>query len=237
VSGSRGKQTVGLGCPSRVGRAGVESGFRWRGGGVCSRDRSGHGEVRGVARSTNDRGRARAPDLGIVTLDETTSLARAFGAINSWAARPGRLHTVFVLCHGKAGLEDEEQQRCRLAGGSGLTLGKEKVLHSNVHMWRAIRGKVANIVVYSCRAAMTASQDIGSIHDGRYLMGALALHTQATVYASNEIQYSNRYHGLLHGRIEIVPWQGTLLAFPPTGGSPAQVRRAPRELGEAMRGL
>jgi hypothetical protein len=182
------------------------------------------------------------PDLGIVNLDDKTPLAKAFGAINAWA-RPHPLDTVFVLCHGKAGLNDEERKVCRLAGGSGLTLGKEKVLHTNVHLWSAIRGRVQNIVVYSCRAAMTAPEDRGTMHDGQYLMRALALHTQAFVFASDDIQHSHRIalfvHGKLrvpaNGRMIIAPWEGNLYRFPPTGGAPKIVAEASKEFATLMR--
>jgi hypothetical protein len=48
------------------------------------------------------------------------------------------------------------------AGGIGLQIGKEGVMHANVSMWRAIRDKVQMIVVYSCAAADTQSGNAGT---------------------------------------------------------------------------
>jgi hypothetical protein len=172
------------------------------------------------------------PDLGVVNLDEETPITNAFAAINGWA-RP-RIHTVFVLCHGKAGYEDEVRLVSRLRGGGGLTLGREKVVLSNVHLWRAIRGKVENIVVYSCRAAMTDPCDAGTMYDGRYLMGALAVHTQAVVYASDGIQRYGRWHDLLHGRMDIRDWVGRLYRFLPSGAPPREVKREPVDFRDLM---
>jgi hypothetical protein len=63
----------------------------------------------------------------------------------------------------------------------------------NVAMWTAIHRKVEHIIVYSCGAANTERRNQGTRADGRYLMGALAIHTNANVYAADRIQwYHNR---------------------------------------------
>jgi hypothetical protein len=46
------------------------------------------------------------------------------------------------------------------AGGMGLQLGREDVLHGNVAMWRAIAGRVSNIVVYACAAANAEREEM-----------------------------------------------------------------------------
>lgn len=53
----------------------------------------------------------------------------------------------------------------------------------------AIRNKVQNIVVYACAAANTERNNEGTTSDGRYLMGALAIHTNASVFAADRIQW------------------------------------------------
>jgi hypothetical protein len=108
------------------------------------------------------------------------------------------------------------------------------VLQENVHLWRAIHGKVANIVVYSCRAAAESHLGANAINNGKYLMGALAIHTGATVYAADEIQWYAKYHDLAHGRMDIRKWQGILWEFSSTGRPPRPARRAPLQLATVM---
>ena len=105
---------------------------------------------------------------------------------------------MFVLCHGYAGV-DKRANVSADAGGMGLQLGKEGVRHSNVSMWRSIRGKVRNIVVMACAAGDTEPGNVGSTADGRYLMGALAIHAGADIFASNRIQWYFTFRNLTHG--------------------------------------
>jgi hypothetical protein len=98
------------------------------------------------------------------------------------------------------------------AGGMGLQLGREDLTHSNVSAWRAIKDTTSNIVVFSCAAANTEKGNEGTRADGRYLMGALAVHTNATVYAADRIQWYHKRHVIDFGG-----WEGTLLRFKPDG--------------------
>src|SRR5438093_730178 len=142
---------------------------------------------------------------------------------------------MFVLCHGKSKwVQNDRDMISERSGSGGLTLGKEMVLQENVQLWRAIHGKVANMVVYSCRAAAQPHLGPDALSDGRYLMGALAIHSGSIVYASDEIQWYSQYHGLAHGRMDIRSWQGTLWAFRPDGRPPRPVRAAPVQLGSVM---
>lgn len=95
---------------------------------------------------------------------------------------------LFILCHGYAGAS-ERGEVCGDFGSMGLQLGADDVLSENVMLWRAIRGCVSRIVVYSCGAADTQPENRGSSADGKYLMGALAIHAQAPVYAADRIQW------------------------------------------------
>ena len=92
----------------------------------------------------------------------------------------GKISGIFVLCHGYAG-EIPRQQVCADAGGMGLQLGRDDVVHANVALWTAIQGCAENIVVYACAAGDTEPGSQGTTADGAYLMGALAIHTGATV--------------------------------------------------------
>jgi len=174
------------------------------------------------------------PRLSIVNTDASTSLRRAFRAITAVAAT-GRVHSMFIICHGYAG-ESQRGMRSGDFGGEGLQLGREDVLHENVQDWEAIKDKVSNIVVYSCAAANTEPENVGTNADGRYLMGALAIYTNATVYAADRIQWYNTYRNLSNGRYDFGGWEGRLLRFPPSGAGASVVRRAPVELGDVFSG-
>jgi hypothetical protein len=110
------------------------------------------------------------------------------------------------------------------AGGMGLQLGSEGVLHSNVSRWKAIAGACDSIVIYACAAANTESGNEGSTADGKYLMGALAMHAKATVYAADRIQWYDP------SNMDFGDWEGNLWQFQPTGVPPTIVPCAPVEL-------
>jgi hypothetical protein len=173
--------------------------------------------------------------LHIVNTDATTPLSDAFSRIRAVAPRSGKIHSMFILCHGYAG--SNERARVSMdAGGMGLQLGREDVLHGNVNLWTAIAGKVENIVVYSCGAADTQPGNEYTTADGRYLMGALAIHTNANVFAANRIQWYNTYKGLANGRFDFGAWEGQLYFFPPSGTTPVPVPAPPVEFSDVMAG-
>lgn len=118
----------------------------------------------------------------------------------------------------------------------GLQLGKDGLNHGNVSLWAAIRNRVREIVVYSCAAANTEPGNEYTKADGRYLMGALAIHTRATVYAADRIQWYATYRNLQNGRFDWGAWEGLLWRFPPSGGGPSLVPKAPIELSEVFSG-
>jgi hypothetical protein len=176
------------------------------------------------------------PGLGIINTDMYTPLSSVFGRISAYS-RWGRLRALFILAHGKAGFNAHPQSdglsssvgpggMSMDAGGMGISLAAEGVRHYNVGRWTAIRGRVENIVVFSCAAADTQPGNEFTMADGRYLMGALAIHTGAFVYASNRIQYSSAYRDLSNGRF-IHSWTGQLLRFSPDTGTGDAAKRAP----------
>ncbi len=174
--------------------------------------------------------------LSIYNTNATTPLAGAFASINGVArASGGKIHSLFVLCHGYAG-ENTRGMMSMDAGGMGLELGREGVSHSNVALWAAIGNTVDNIVVYSCAAGDTQPGNEGTDADGRYLMGALAIHTNATVYAADKIQWYSTHNNLANGRYDFGAWEGILLRFPPNGNPPTIVPRPPVEFSDVMNG-
>ena len=166
---------------------------------------------------------ARCP---VVTVGETTTLSSMFSSVAT-AAGSSKINTMFVLCHGYAGTNDSAGV-CMDAGGMGLQLGAEQVLHTNVSRWEDIEGTCKNIVVYACAAANTESGNEGSTADGRYLMGALAIHTGATVYAGDRIQWYNP------AKMDFGKWEGRLWAFQPSGIPPKVVKAAPTEIRSVL---
>ena len=168
----------------------------------------------------------RRPHLRLVEVNEHTSLHLAFGRIKA----SKHIHTLFVLCHGFAG-ENKKAKVCVDAGGMGLLLGKELMLHSNVAMWRELANCAKDIVVYACAAGDTEPGNEGTTADGKYLMGALAIHTNTPVFAADRIQWYQPNQG---GHIDFGDWEGTLWEFPPNGLAPSPVLRAPIELNDVV---
>jgi hypothetical protein len=157
------------------------------------------------------------------TVNESTPLSSVLSSIKGAADANGRLDTLFLLCHGYAGI-NARKRVCMDAGGMGLQLGAEGLMHSNVVRWKAIAGKCTNIVAYACAAANTESGNEGSTADGKYLMGALAIHSAATVYAADRIQwYDSR-------NMDFGDWEGNVWQFQPTGLPPTIVSGPPTEL-------
>jgi hypothetical protein len=176
------------------------------------------------------------PWLYIMNTDSSIPLAAAFHEISATVRWAGKIHTMFILCHGYAG----ENVRARVstdAGGMGLQLGKEDMLHTNVDRWVAIRDRVESIVVYSCAAANTERGNEGTSADGRYLMGALAIYTNADVYAADRIQWYSTWQNKADGAFDWGKWEGKLWYFPPSGAPPTRVMgRAPVEFGDVLAG-
>jgi hypothetical protein len=87
-----------------------------------------------------------------------------------------------------------------------------------------------------CAAANTESGNEGTRADGRYLTGALAIHTGASVYAADRIQWYHTHQGTATGRFDFGQWEGQLLHFPPSGGTPQVVPFAQVEFADVMNG-
>lgn len=107
----------------------------------------------------------------------------------------------------------------------GMQLGAEGVFHNNVSRWTAIAGTVKRIVVYACSAAATRPDNRGTTADGKYLMGALAIHTGAFVYAADQNQSYDTIGK--HGRFYMRDWEGQVWEFPPSGAGPKQTTLVP----------
>ncbi len=158
----------------------------------------------------------------------STTTNQIFSRVNTATAlNGGKLNTIFILCHGYAGSNNNVGMSMD-AGGMGLQLGKDDLKHNNVDKWTAIKNKTENIVVYSCAAANTERGNEGSNADGKYLMGALAIYTNANVYAADRIQWygpTNYNFG---------SWEGDLYRFSADGSPANRIARPPIELSEIL---
>ncbi|MEY4579593.1 MAG: hypothetical protein RL701_4296 [Pseudomonadota bacterium] len=170
--------------------------------------------------------------LTIVNTDAETPLQTVFSTVRS-VAHAGAVRSLMIICHGMA-RKNELDRVSMEGGGMGLLLGRERVTNANVSLWRAIEGCVQNIVVYACRAAQTLPGNEGTGADGRYLMGALAIHARANVYAPDAIQGYQMYKDFDHGRFLMGNWEGNLWKFPRTGVGAELVAQAPTELHQIL---
>lgn len=159
-------------------------------------------------------------DLNIISTSATTPLQSVFDQVNALKEEHGKMHTMFILCHGYAG-GNRNLAMSGDFGGRGLQLGAEDVLHSNVSAWEEIKDTVSNVVIYACAAANTESGSEFTTEDGEYLMGALAIHTNAVVYAADRIQWYQP------DDFDFGKWEGQLLAFEPSGVAPVNVSEVP----------
>jgi hypothetical protein len=66
-----------------------------------------------------------------------------------------------------------------------------------------IKNKVRNIVIYACAAADTQLGNENTEADGKYLMGALALCTNADVFAADQIQYYYTHSNMAERRFRL----------------------------------
>jgi len=154
------------------------------------------------------------PHLAIHNTDATVPLRTVFNHINHYA-RSGKIHSLFILCHGYAGA-NKRLNMSMDAGGMGLQLGREGLRHSNVNQWAQIKNKVTNIVIYACAAADTQPGNERTDADGQYLMGALAVCTNANVFAADSIQFYYRHADMPNGAFDFRGWEGTFSSFFPS---------------------
>jgi len=159
-------------------------------------------------------------DLNIISTSGSDPLQNVFDQVNELKQEHGKMHSMFILCHGYAGSSSNLMMSGDF-GGQGLQLGTENILHNNVSAWEEIEDTVSNIVVYACAAANTEAGNEFTTEDGEYLMGALAIHTNAVVYAADRIQWYTP------GDFDFGQWEGRLLKFKPSGAPPTEVSGVP----------
>jgi hypothetical protein len=72
--------------------------------------------------------------------------------------------------------------------------------------------------------------------DGKYLMGALALCTNADVYAANKIQWYGTHSGMRNGAFNFDVWEGILYKFSAATGIGEMTDSVPVEFTEVLNG-
>jgi hypothetical protein len=166
------------------------------------------------------------PSLFIDPITEYISLRSAFDKLKGISGRAKPLNALFLVAHIQfewVKLADRNRK-----SPIGIGLGHEGIFASNVSLWKAIEGRSRNIIVYSCLAAHTSPDMVGTFGDMKYLMGALAIHTGAYVYAADQPQCAD----VQPKDVDFGPWEGALFEFPPSGAPPRQVAEAPYNLSE-----
>lgn len=98
------------------------------------------------------------------------------------------------------------------------------------------RARVSNIVIYSCAAADTQPGNEHTDADGKYLMGALALCTNADVFAADKIQWYYTHGGMPSGAFDFSTWDGNLFKFFAINGSSVTTNKAPVEFAQVLNG-
>jgi hypothetical protein len=175
------------------------------------------------------------PNLAIQNTDAAMPLRNVFNYVNHYAGT-GKIHSLFILCHGYAGA-NKRLNMSMDAGGMGLQLGREGVRQSNVNQWVQIKNRVENIVIYACAAADTQPGNENTAADGKYLMGALALCANADVYAANKIQWYGTHSGMRNGAFNFDVWEGDLYKFSAATGVGVTTNRVPVEFTRVLNGM
>jgi hypothetical protein len=134
------------------------------------------------------------------------------------------IKNLLIACHG---LYSKLEGTNKTAGGFGIELGTG--IHKfNIDLIKKLQGKVSNIYLYVCGAAIAMDQtnldklkDTNqSFHpdyvtDNRVLCSQMAGFTEANVYASSEMQDYNDYWGFL--AFDFKTWEGKVEKFTPQG--------------------
>jgi hypothetical protein len=134
--------------------------------------------------------------------------------IADWSGHVARdnnsLNRYIIMCHG---YEDGAGH-----GGFGLQLGAENLTFTTVPCFRALRGLVNVIVLFSCAAADVAPGANHTSGDGAWLCTQLAVITQARVVASSATQLYTYGGGLFSvSPIDFGKWEGDVFEFSPNG--------------------
>lgn len=172
--------------------------------------------------------------LAVQNVDASIPLRSVFNHIKHYAG-DSKIHSLFILCHGFSGVNTRLNISLD-AGGMGLQLGREGLKQSNVNQWMEIKNKVKNIVIYACAAADTQPGNENTNADGRYLMGALALCTNADVYAADKIQWYDTHNGMRNGAFDFAIWEGDLFKFSSATGMGVTTNRVPVEFTQVLNG-
>jgi hypothetical protein len=148
----------------------------------------------------------------VIQVDENTSLD---GVINllSFFSKYNSYEKIMIMAHG---FEDAKNHR----GGLGMQLGKENLGVHNVQKWNALKGKIKQIILYSCSVADVQVGKHNQTEDGNgiYFCTQLAFYSGATVTAAMQPQYYDTGEGIIwDSEIDFGEWEGIVLKFSPDG--------------------
>jgi hypothetical protein len=149
----------------------------------------------------------------VLDIDENTSLDAVLTLLSFFSSNNKGYGKIMVMAHG---FEDAKNKR----GGLGMQLGKENLGVHNVQKWNTLKGKVKEIILYSCAVA---DVQIGKSNEavegnGVYFCSQLAFYSGATVTASMNTQYYDNGEGIIwDSEIDFGDWEGIVLVFSPDG--------------------
>ena len=160
----------------------------------------------------------------IFKIDGNFDTAQAFQWIGTYARSQKGLDHLLIMCHGGV-KEDSEMPNQNLKSMAlrerGLQIGKQNLLHSNLHVTAVLKGFVTKITVFACNIAETDSGVKNTADDGKLFCKYLAAYTDAEVIASSETQLYHR--GVMSalfgvtGTIDFGQWEGPVYSFMPDG--------------------
>jgi hypothetical protein len=137
-----------------------------------------------------------------------------------------QLSKLSICCHGyESGIENEVTAMSKPGGGFGLQLGGDDLTWKTVSAFSALGGKFTSngiLEIYACAAAEDTTEGTGFTGNGRLLMRELAGNVNATVRASDAVQYySAGVTGIgpftWYNGVDFGDWEGNVWLFLPDG--------------------
>jgi hypothetical protein len=149
----------------------------------------------------------------VLDIDQNTSLDSVLTLLAFFSKNNPGYKKIMIMAHG---YEDAKTSR----GGLGMQLGKEDLGVHNVQKWNVLKGKVKEIILYSCAVAgvQVGKSNKATEGNGIYFCTQLAFYSGATVTASMNTQYYDNGVGIIwDSEIDFGDWEGVVLTFYPDG--------------------
>lgn len=133
-----------------------------------------------------------------------------------------------IMCHGKSQkLIGPDGAVVRIVGGTGLDIGTPGLMHSNISLVRSWKGLFSKIILLACAVGYHESKasPMKTKFDGTVFCGQLAIHSGATVIASEALQEyevtPSTFKSILtrdEGEVDFGAWEGIVKSYNPKTG-------------------